>query len=66
MKISLNGEPHSAPDNSTLADLLCELQIPSQEVAVEVNLELIPRADHGLHSLLEADQDEVVRLVGGG
>ncbi len=66
MNISLNGEPHVAPNSASLADLLRDLQISCREVAVEVNLELIPRDEHEKHTLVEADRVEVVRLVGGG
>ena len=35
-------------------------------VAVEVNLELVPRQDHARHRLAEGDRLEIVTLVGGG
>jgi sulfur carrier protein len=46
--------------------LLAELGVTERHVAVEVNLELVPRGRHAAHELREADRLEVVTLVGGG
>jgi thiazole synthase len=64
-QITLNGQPYSAPDG-TLRDLLASLKHDPQRLAVEVNLELVPRARHELHRIQEGDQIEIVTLVGGG
>ena len=49
-----------------MADLLAELDLNVRHVAVELNLELVPRAQHADCPLSEGDQLEVVTLVGGG
>ena len=46
--------------------LLAELGLPLGHVAVEVNLELVPRARHAEQILAEGDRVEIVTLVGGG
>lgn len=66
MQIMLNGEPCEIGAASTLADLLRAKAWRSQQVAVEVNLQLVPRARHAEHVLREGDCVEVVTLVGGG
>ncbi len=66
MKIILNGEPRDVPIGATVADLLAELRLPAKHVAVEMNLDLVPRSDHGRRVLTENDRLEVVTLVGGG
>jgi len=66
MTISVNGQPRAISPNSTIADLLGELGLESRHVAVELNLELVPRAKHAEHHLAEGDQLEIVTLVGGG
>ena len=66
MKILVNGNPREVSAGTTIAQLLSELEIPARGVAVEVNLELVPRARHAEHKLQEADELEVVTLVGGG
>nr|WP_306672486.1 sulfur carrier protein ThiS [Geothrix fuzhouensis] len=62
----LNGEIREAPDLATLADLAAWLDLPAFGSAVELNGEVIRRADHPATPLREGDRLEVVRLVGGG
>ena len=50
----------------TIADLLAEMGLKPQQVAVEVNLDLVPRESHADHQLADGDAVEVVTLVGGG
>ena len=66
MRISINGESRELPAGTTLAELLAELGLEALHVAVEVNLELVPRAAHAKHQLADGDRLEVVTLVGGG
>ena len=66
MKILVNGAPREVSAGTTIAQLLVELEMTAKHVAVEVNLELVPRSRHAEHQLHEADQLEVVTLVGGG
>ena len=66
MKIIVNGTTRELPRPISVAELLQRLEIPPRGVAVEVNLELIPRGRHAEHQLAEGDQLEIVTLVGGG
>ncbi|GLH67665.1 sulfur carrier protein ThiS [Geothrix edaphica] len=66
MKLHLNGELREAPELATLADLTAWLDLPAFGSAVELNGEVIRRADHPATPLQEGDRLEVVRLVGGG
>jgi sulfur carrier protein len=66
VNIFVNGVPREVPDSATIAALLAQLEVTERHVAVEVNLELVPRARHGEHRLCEGDRLEVVTLVGGG
>ncbi|PQO32897.1 sulfur carrier protein ThiS [Bremerella cremea] len=66
MKICINEESREVPDGATVADIVETLSINPKFVAVEVNLELIPRDEHATHMLADGDQLEVVTLVGGG
>ena len=65
-QIIFNGESRPVPPGATVADLLTELELDPRQVAVEVNLELVPRGRHALHALGNGDCVEVVSLVGGG
>ena len=66
MRIVVNGQPREVPPGMTLAELLVNLGLESRHVAVEVNLDIVPRAKHAEYRLAEGDQLEVVTLVGGG
>ena len=66
VNILVNGTPREVPEGTTVADLLSQLEMAARHVAVEVNLELVPRARHREFRLSEADRLEVVTLVGGG
>jgi sulfur carrier protein len=66
VEILFNGKPRETDENTTLATLLDQLNLASRNVAVEVNLEVVPRAEHGDYVLRKGDQLEVVTLVGGG
>jgi len=66
MRIFVNGEAREIESGTTLADLLAELGVQSRHVAVEANMQLVPRAVHGERRLAEGDRLEIVTLVGGG
>jgi sulfur carrier protein len=66
VKILINGVSREVPDGTTIAELLAKLEMNARQVAVEVNLHLVPRAQHAQYALREADHLEVVSLVGGG
>jgi sulfur carrier protein len=66
MHITINGEPREMADGFTIENLVTELSINPLHVAVEVNLQLVPRAEHSKHMLKDGDCVEVVTLVGGG
>ncbi len=66
MVILLNGEEHTLPDNSSAADLVASLQLGGKRIAMEVNLEIVPRSSYGSHQLHEGDRIEIVHAIGGG
>ncbi len=67
MRLRINGETREAPGQvATLADLAAWLDLPEFGSAIELNGEVIRRADHPATPLKEEDRLEVVRLVGGG
>jgi sulfur carrier protein len=66
MEIIVNGQPRQVAESLTIAGLLEELQLGDKPVAVEVNLNLIPKSRHAEHQLAAGDLLEVVTLVGGG
>lgn len=66
MQIEVNGQPREVSDGTTIAGLLSELDVKLPHVAVEVNLEVVPRVQHAQHKLRAGDRLEIVTLVGGG
>jgi sulfur carrier protein len=65
MTIQVNGEPKTLPDGASVTDLLTELKLTPDKVAIELNRKLL-RSDRYDTSLKEADVLEVVTFVGGG
>ncbi|AZC25481.1 MULTISPECIES: sulfur carrier protein ThiS [Pseudomonas] len=66
MRIQLNGESFELPDGSTVAALLTSLELTGRRIAVELNLDIVPRSQHAETTLNEGDQVEVVHAIGGG
>ena len=66
MEIHVNDECRQVPEGTTVAQLLDEMQMQPRYVAVERNLQLIPRATHAECILNDGDRLEIVTLVGGG
>jgi sulfur carrier protein len=66
MQIEVNGEEREVAEGTTIAGLLRALEVKQPHVAVEVNLEVVPRARHHDTTLQAGDRLEVVTLVGGG
>ncbi|KPP86991.1 sulfur carrier protein ThiS [Erythrobacter sp. HL-111] len=63
--ITLNGDPRRTPA-ATIADLVRELGLVPEKVAVERNGEIVPRSTLGEAVLVEGDSLEIVHFVGGG
>ena len=66
VEIICNGRPRQVAEGLTIAGLLDELGLSPRLVAIEVNLELVPRGLHARRTLDHGDRLEVVSLVGGG
>ena len=66
IELTINGKQRQSAKGVTIAGLLDELRLNSKQVAVEINLELVPRESHASHQLGAGDSIEVHTLVGGG
>ena len=66
MRLTVNGEARDVPDGLTIQALLEQLALEPGPVAVEVNREVVPRAEHRGRALAGGDVVEIVHLVGGG
>ena len=66
MRIKLNGEPYESSEEIAVAELLNRLEIQQARVAVELNMDILPKQDYATTRLKEGDRLEVVHFVGGG
>ena len=62
----LNGKPRSVEVGTTLKELVASLGSDPRGIAIERNLEIVPKSEHGSVILEDGDQLEVVQFVGGG
>ena len=66
VQVTVNDEPRTLPDGATVADLVAALELGPRRIAVEVNRDIVPRADYAAHRLLDGDAVEIIHFVGGG
>ncbi len=66
MNIVVNGSPQQVEGGTTVAQLLAHLKLPPRGVAVELNLQIVPRTHQAQQRLEDGDRLEIVSLVGGG
>ena len=66
INIQLNGERRELADTIDLAELIDLLSLSSKQVAVEVNNNVVRRADWPATIVADGDRIEVVHFVGGG
>jgi thiamine biosynthesis protein ThiS len=66
LAISVNGEPRQVSGGISVAAMLEELGLDRRKVAVERNLEVIPRSLLADVSVADGDTYEIVKFVGGG
>jgi len=66
MRIFVNGEPRAVAEESTLADLIAELNLAGKRIAVELNREIVPHGHYEDHRLTMDDKIEIVHAIGGG
>ncbi len=64
--ITLNGDPHRIAAGSSIADLVRDIGLNPKKVAVERNLEIVPRSTLADVILADGDTLEIVHFVGGG
>lgn len=66
IQIKVNGEPRSWRLDGTVAELLQDLDIKMERVAVELNLEIVERAAFSHRHLKDGDHIEILSFIGGG
>lgn len=66
MKLTINGEAREFADGLTVTGLVEALGLHPKKVAVERNLEVVPKSLHPETVLADGDRIEIVQFVGGG
>lgn len=66
MHISVNGEMRSFEGVADVAGLVAQLGLDPRKVAVERNLEIVPRSAYAATPLADGDRIEIVTFIGGG
>lgn len=66
IQIQVNGEQRGCQAGATVGDLLRELAIKTERVAVELNLEILDRKEFDQRGLKQGDRVEILSFIGGG
>jgi thiamine biosynthesis protein ThiS len=66
MNLVINGEEKSFSDSLTIADLIANLSLKPDRIAVELNREIVSRQNWPATRLKNGDRLEIVHFVGGG
>jgi thiamine biosynthesis protein ThiS len=66
LQVRINGEHRRVDSGISVADLVREIGFDPLRVAVERNLEVVPRSTLGEVPVEDGDDFEIVRFVGGG
>ena len=66
VQVRINGEKREVPEGLTVSGLLEHLALNPSRVAIEKNLDILPKTDWGETRVLQGDRYEIVHLVGGG
>jgi thiamine biosynthesis protein ThiS len=66
MEVTINGEKRELGDNLTITEMLDNLALPAERIAVELNRQVIRKKDWQNIKLNDADRIEIIHFVGGG
>jgi sulfur carrier protein len=66
MQIQLNGEARTLEGVETVAGLIASLGLDGRKVAVERNLEIVPKSTYAEAPVADGDRIEIVTFIGGG
>ena len=66
LQLTVNGESRSMTAGARVTDLVTDLALDGRKIAVERNLEIVPRSQYAETVLEDGDRIEIVAFVGGG
>jgi thiamine biosynthesis protein ThiS len=65
-QITVNGAARPRAELRLVSDLIAELSLDPRKVAIERNLEIVPRSAYATTPIMDGDAIEVVGFIGGG
>jgi thiamine biosynthesis protein ThiS len=66
LQLTINGENRAFDGVANVAGLVVALGLDARKVAVERNLEIVPRSTYARTALSDGDRIEIVHFIGGG
>ena len=66
MQLNINGETREFSDGASCADLVAILELDVRKIAIERNLEVVPRDTFAEVTLQDGDNLEIIHFIGGG
>ncbi|MEE9423033.1 MAG: sulfur carrier protein ThiS [Gammaproteobacteria bacterium] len=66
MEVIINGEAQELSETISASELIDQLGLSTKRLAVEVNLEIVPRSQFDSHRFKPGDRIEIVHAIGGG
>ena len=66
LNLTVNGETRTFQGVADVAGLVTALGLATKKLAVERNLEIVPRSAYGRTALADGDRIEIVHFIGGG
>ena len=66
MRVQINGEAHELREGLTLGELIAQLALAPERLAIERNREVVRRTSWAETVLADGDQIEIIHFVGGG
>lgn len=66
INITINGDTHRLAEELNLIDLLVKFEIEEDKVAIEHNLEIVPKSTFDSVIVADGDSLEIVHFIGGG
>ncbi len=66
MRIRVNGVDQDLPEGANILQLLKQLDIAPERIAIEINLTVIDRTAYHEHIFQEGDKVEIISFIGGG
>ena len=66
LAITLNGEPYTIEGDAHLSALIATLKMRPTRIAVELNRQVVPKAEYERTIIKAGDEVEIINFVGGG